>query len=187
MPDMQTALANVLDSWNQSQSQPKAEPVNTTFRRATAHLTKFAPTNNVTRATFDYIKKYPGLTGGEITRALEPQGFKQGSTSSVMTQMLYQGLIRRDDDRKLYAVAAEYVPIKRSLNAKTALVKVKPVRAKAAKAAKPAKVKEVKEVKAPKPVAPAIQPPTDVGTMLSTMSITQARALYDELKKIFGG
>jgi hypothetical protein len=164
MPDMQTALTKVLNSWN----QPEPKPMNTTQHRATDHLTKFTPTNNVTRITFDYVKQHPGLTGGEVSRALEAQGYKQGSTSSVMTQMRYQGQLRRDDDRKLYTVVAEYTPLKRHMTAKTAK----------AKTPKPAKVK---------PVAPVIQPVADVGVMLSTMSITQARALYDELKKIFGG
>lgn len=180
MPDMQTALTKVLNSWN----QPEPKPMNTTQHRATDHLTKFTPTNNVTRVTFDYVKQHPGLTGGEVSRALEAQGYKQGSTSSVMTQMLYQGQLRRDDDRKLYTVVAEYTPIKRHMTAKTAKVKVKPAwpaKPKAEKTPKPAKVKPAK------PAAPVIQPAADVGVMLSTMSITQARALYDELKKIFGG
>lgn len=184
MPDMQTALTKVLNSWNQSETKPEIKPMNTTQYRATEHLKKFTPTNNVTRVTFEYVKQHPGLTGGEISRTLEAQGYKQGSTSSVLTQMLYHGHIRRDDDRKLYAVANEYTPIKRNMSAKNAKVKVKPAwpaKPKAAKTPKPAKVKPAK------PVAPVIQPATDVGVMLSTMSITQARALYDELKKIFGG
>ncbi len=168
MPDMQTALANVLNSWN----QPEIKPVNTTQPDKRTHLIKFVPTNNVTRTTFNYIKLNPGITGGEVSRALVAQGFKQGSTSSVMTQLLAHGQIRRDAERKLYALVDEYVPIKNSAKRK---------------AAKSAKVKAVKAVKAPKPAAPEIKPATDVGVMLSTMSITQARALYDELKKIFGG
>jgi len=168
MPDMQTALNKVLNSWN----QPEINPVNTTQPDKYAHLIKFVPTNNVTRTTFNYIKLNPGITGGEVSRALVAQGFKQGSTSSVMTQLLAHGQIRRDAERKLYALVDEYVPMKKSGKLK---------------AVKPAKVKAVKAVKAPKPAAPEIKPATDVGVMLSTMSITQARALYDELKKIFGG
>lgn len=193
MPDMQTALTKVLNSWNQPEPQPEIKPMNTTQYRATDHLTKFKPTNNVTRITFDYIKQHPGLTGGEVSRALVAQGYKQGSTSSVMTQMLYQGQLRRDDERKLYTSVDNYIPIKRHLNAKTAVVKVKslkPTKTKAPNPPKPAKVKPAK-VKPAKyafyPVATEIKPATDVGVMLSTMSITQARALYDELKKIFGG
>jgi len=173
MPDMQTALNKVLNSWNQP--QPEVKPVNTTQPNKYAHLIKFEPTTNVTRTTFNHIKQHPGITGGEVSRALVAQGFKQSSTSSVITQLLAHGQIRRDADRKLHAIVNEYVPMKKS------------ARVNAVKAPKPAKVKKVKEVKAPKPAALQIKPATDVGVMLSTMSITQARALYDELKKIFGG
>ena len=34
---------------------------------------------------------------------------------------------------------------------------------------------------------PKVKPLWDVDTVLDTMSIVQARALYDALKKIFGG
>jgi hypothetical protein len=145
----------------------------------------------VTRVTFDYIKQHPGLTGGEVSRALVAQGYKQGSTSSVMTQMLYQGQLRRDDERKLYTSVDNYIPIKRHLNAKTAVVKfksLKPTKAKAPNPPEPAKVKPAK-VKPAKyafyPVATEIKPATDVGVMLSTMS--KICKLYTEcLEEICG-
>jgi len=164
MPDMQTALTNVLNSWNQPQS--KAKPVNTLQSTKHAHLIKFAPTNNVTRATFDYIHANPGTTAVDATKALVAQGFNAGSISSILSQLVAHGQIKREADRKLFTVVKEYVPLKRH---------IKMPRAK--------KVSKTSKQDAPQAVAP-VPKQTD---LLATMNIKDARALYDELKQIFGG
>jgi len=162
MPDMQTALTNVLNSWN----QPEIKSVNTTQPTKHAHLLKFKPTNNVTRATFNYIHANPGTTAVDATKALVAQGFNAGSISSILSQLIAHGQIRRDADRKLFAAVEEYVPLKRH---------IKMPRAK--------KVSNAPKRDAPQAVAP-VPKQTD---LLATMNIKDARALYDELKKIFGG
>jgi hypothetical protein len=167
MPDMQTALNKVLNSWNQSESNQMQTPTSD----RTSHLLKFKPTNNVTRVTFDYIKAHPGTTSTETTKALVAEGFNYGSTSSIMTQLIAHGQVRRDAERKLFVAVGEYVPLKRHIK----MPKGKRI---------PAPLKEVKEAKAPKQVAPPAPKQTD---LLSTLNIKDARALYDELKKIFGG
>ena len=62
MPDMQTALSNALkttindwekDDMQTTQNRPKGERF-------------FGVTNNVTRATFDYVKNNPNETSPEI-------------------------------------------------------------------------------------------------------------------------
>jgi len=167
MPDMQTALNKVLNSWN----QPEIKPVNTTQPTKHAHLLKFKPTNNVTRVTFDYIKAHPGTTSAETTKALVAEGFNYGSTSSILSQLIAHGQVRRDAERKLFAAVKEYVPLKRHIKMpKGKRIVTAP--------------KKAKEVKAPKQVAPPAPKQTD---LLATMNIKDARALYDELKKIFGG
>jgi hypothetical protein len=161
---MQTALNKVLNSWN----QPEIKPMNTTQPTKHAHLAKFKPTNNVTRVTFDYIKAHPDTTSAETTKALVAQGFNYGSISSIITQLIAHGQVRRDAERKLFVAVGEYAPLKRHI--------------------KMPKSKRIpgapKEAKAPKQVAPPAPKQTD---LLSTMNIKDARALYDELKKIFGG
>jgi hypothetical protein len=167
MPDMQTALNKVLNSWNQSESNQMQTPTSD----RTSHLAKFKPTNNVTRATFDYIKANPDTTSAEATKALVAKGFNSGSISSIITQLVAHGQVRRDAERKLFVAVGEYVPLKRHIK----MPKGKRI---------PAPLKEVKEAKAPKQVAPPAPKQTD---LLSTLNIKDARALYDELKKIFGG
>ena len=89
--------------------------------------------NNVTRETFNYIKNNPGSTRKEIIIALEHLGFKEASTSSIMSQLcrtkqahITNGLYYVDVD--------EYVPIKnrytfaKQTKAKPVPVEVKPKR-----------------------------------------------------------
>ena len=55
-------------------------------------------------------------------------------------------------------------------------------RMQAARGTKPKKIKKVKRV-----VQPSVPTPKQSGNILDTMSVMQARELYDQLKKIFGG
>jgi hypothetical protein len=132
----------------------------------------FTTTNNVTRATFDYIVKHPGKNRKEILNALAEQGFKQGSTSSLIGQFTKQGYIV-DRDGCMFAQQTEYKPLKTR-------------RSKPAVVAAPTPKAQAKPEAKPEP-APQINAAWDAETLLNNLSIKQARALYDELRKIFGG
>jgi hypothetical protein len=183
MPDIKTAFEQALAKaqhatqlpadWDDEGGEAAIESITTKAKEATMPKQFFTTTNNVTRATFDYIVKHPGKTRKEILNALEAQGFKQGSTSSLIGQFTKQGhIVNRDGF--MFAQQAEYKPLKTSQR-KAAVVEA-PV--KAAPKAKP----EVKPE-----VAPQINAAWDAETLLNNLSIKQARALYDELRKIFGG
>lgn len=172
MPDLQTELSKVLDQW----SQPE------TTMTHSAPSSAFKPTNNVCRATFDCIKHNPGKTRQEIATMLEKSNYKKSSTTSLMGQMVKQGMVR-DTGGLLFTNVPEYVPIK-SHKAFAKQQSQKPQR----------KIvtlvnKRTGEVINPKPAqaAPQINSKWDADTMLNSLSIVQARALYDALRKIFGG
>jgi hypothetical protein len=105
--------------------------------------------------------------------------------SSLLGQMLKQGMLR-ENAHLLYATANEYTPIKSSKKLK-------------AMAAKPQEQQRKKVVLINKRTgevigaAPKVEPTPQINSawdaevMLNNLSIKQARALYDELRKIFGG
>jgi hypothetical protein len=135
-------------------------------------------TNNVTRVTFNYVRDNPGKTRVEAAKALEKQGYKPGSVSSLLGQMIRQGLIR-ESAQLLYVTASEYAPLKGSKVVK-------------ALAAKPQE-QQRKIVTITRKAAPEAEPTPqsngswNVTNQLNSMSIVQARLMYDALRKIFGG
>lgn len=124
-------------------------------------------TTNSTRLTFNYVRDNPGVTRAAAVAGLTKLGVKLSSSTSLITVMLARGNLRTVNDG-LFATQAEYVP----------LPKIK----------KPKKAKPAPVVEAPKPVEPVqINITWDADTVLNNLSIKQARALYDELRTIFGG
>ena len=168
MTDIKTALSQALNEWE----TPKTEGT---------HL--FKTTNNVTRSTFNTVRDNPGCTRKVILALLETKGFKLASTTSILSQMIKQRLIREEDDGTLHANFKDYVPLKG-----TSKPKVK------------AKVKVVKAVPTPKPkyspieAEPQPQPQArqerrimDIEEWLSEVPLMQARLVYMRLKFIFEG
>ena len=155
MPDIQSEMSKVLDEWN----KPETTMTNVT--------------NNVTRATFNKVAENPGSTRAEVVAMLSTEGYKDSSTTSLLTQMLARGNIRSLNG-KLFTNQNEYKPMER----------ITPIKHRAKKP-EPAAVVEI-------PVAPAkptvqINSAWDVTDQLNSMSIVQARLMYDALRKIFGG
>jgi hypothetical protein len=72
--------------------------------------------------------------------------------------MVRQGMVARDTNGRLRVTVKEYTPLSKALQQK----------------------------RAPSAGIAALQPQAKT-SLLDTLSVLQARALYDELKKIFGG
>jgi hypothetical protein len=162
MPSLQEEMSKVLTEWNQPEPQPTEEPT------MTQHV--FNITNNVTRATFDYAKAHPGLTATEISKALEPQGYKPASVQSLLASMVRNGLCRKEG-YKFFVTAEKYIPLKPT---RVLVVKKK---AKAVDVATPV----VSEWKGPKE-----KPTITVQSIVENMTMREARELYNELGKYFG-
>lgn len=183
-------LRAALSQWDKEEKQP-----------AVTHI-PFKVSNNLNRAAFNEIRDNPG-TRKQINDTLVARGYKLNSISAVVGQMLRQGVAQLDDQGVLHVTTPEYVPLKnyktlqnmkkkQQKAMKEVLVDVRrkkvvvvrrdetrPVSAGAGIAALPA---------APAAVyTPAAVPPDQfVMHALETMSVLQARAVYNELKKIFG-
>jgi hypothetical protein len=168
MPDIASALQKALNEWE----PPVATPAPTLAKAY------FTVTNNVTRVTFEYVRDNPGKNRVEVAKALEKQGYKPGSVSSLLGQMVKQGLLR-ESAHLLYAMTNEYAPLKGSKAVK-------------ALAAKPQE-QQRKIVTITRKAAPVAEPTPqsngswNVTNQLNSMSIVQARLMYDALRKIFGG
>ena len=163
MPDIKTALSTALSEWEQDDKQQENQMKQQPF---------FSVTNNVTRATFDYVKNNPASASGEVSRALALRGYKPSSIGSLLTQFIKKGLCTRDAQNRYSVAVPEYVPMKASKHVKQVIQKAKATRGEGIAALS---------------AQPTQRLVWDVETVLNTMSIVQARAMYDALKKIFGG
>ena len=166
MPDIASALRQALDSWE----PPTTNPAPT--------KPYFTVTNNVTRTTFDYVRDNPGKTRVEVANALRQQGFNSKSVSSLLGQMLNQGMLR-ENARLLYTTNNEYTPIKAAKKRKAMVAKPPAPQRKVVTIVNT----RTGEVLNPKPV----EKEWNVTDQLNSMSIVQARLMYDALRKIFGG
>lgn len=184
MPDIKTALAKALNEWTADDTAHNPAP--------TPAKPYFTVTNNVCRVTFEYVRDNRNKTRVEVAKELAAKGYKTGSVSSLLGQMIKQGLIS-EVSGFLQANSDTYTPIKSSkaLKAMQAKAQAKPER-------KHVTIVNTRtgEVLNPKPSAgiaalptkaPQINSAWDADTLLNHLSIKQARALYDELRKIFGG
>jgi predicted transcriptional regulator len=138
------------------------------------------------RAVWLYIKDNPGSTIVDVGRAT---GVSQGNLSSLTTQLFNKGALTRvkpdDGGPYKYTVAdPNYKPLtkqqalQRAIAAKNA--SIKKAKAKAKPKAKP------KAEATPTQLPPTAKFSATIPELLDTLSVVQARALYDELKKIFG-
>lgn len=223
MPDIQTAmkqaLSKTLVEWDDDEApaSPSVQPVSTslpTTNTMTNTMTntetqphRFRIKNNVSRATFNYIKNNPGSTRKEIIKALEYDGYAEASTSSLISQLRKTFQIHLTND-VYYADVPEYVPIKSKKYAKkskqTTNVEVKPKR-KYTKQIKQTTTGIGALLKAKLDAAPAYVPdetppivPERKGfvslvrnrtpeSIVDNMTVYQARELYLHLKEMFGG
>jgi hypothetical protein len=167
MPDIKTALTGILSEWELDNQQQEKQ---------VKHIPHFKVTNNVTRATFDYVKNNPRQSCKTICKALEKQGYKPSSIGSLLTQFVKNGLCMRDANGNYTTIVNEYSPVKANKRLKVNQVIQK---------AKATRGQGIAALSAQPKYIPVTE--WNVQAVLNDMSIVQARAMYDELKKIFGG
>lgn len=179
MPDLQSELSKVINEW----SEPE---VNTQTETPARHA--FPETTGSSRATSDYIRLNPGKTRLEIVTELVRQGYNRSTIYSLLVVMKRQGLITEIGDR-LTANYTEYTPVKtHAAWRKIEAAKSKSERRAAKKAAKSAaygaheNYNPFAAVDEPRVVAP---PEFDAEAFANSLTLKQARAVYEELKKVF--
>lgn len=199
------ALTATITKWaeddkplNQTNTQPKEKQMHThtQFAKQPDGKVRFVETIGVAKAVFDFVRKNPGLPRKDARIALLAQGYKKGSVDSLLSQNVRAGIFKQDANGQLYPVYTEYRPVPNLPAMTKTTSKPKKVVAKPARTITliphPATVKA--QPKAEAGIA-ALKVDTGVSfgkvfnpqELLDTLSVIQARALYDELKKIFGG
>jgi hypothetical protein len=121
----------------------------------------------VSETFFNIIRDNPGSTRSQLITLARKAGIKDASSSSLVVQFLKRGLIRAQKNASVsayFAVGNKYIS--------GYIPKSKPV---------------AKVTPKPAPVPDNAKLTTSVPQFLDTLSIVQARELYDALKKIFGG
>jgi hypothetical protein len=209
MPDMQTALSNALkttiNDWEKDDMQ--------TTKTNTQGKKFFGVTNNVTRATFEYVKNNPNETSPEICAGMEKLGYKPSSVGSLLAQFAKQGLAERDDRGRYITIVPEYRPLKakkktltlvskpeetkpkrkyekRAVTGIGALLREKlentPMPSQAAFDAAAYAMGTPARVEIPKRMISLarVKTPEDI---LKDMTVYQAHDLYRHLKEMFGG
>ena len=161
------------------------------FEKANDGRLRFVPTVGVAKAVFDYVQKNSGCARTQAIDALIAQGYKKSSVASLITQNIRAQNFRVDGYGRVHCDLKEYTPAP-SGNKRKTLPPVAAVKQSKAPKAKPKAVKATKP-KAGEGIA-ALKVDTgmlgvsvfDPKEFLNTLSIMQARALYDELKQVFG-
>ena len=177
MPDLKTEMSKVLNAWEQDETDTLARPM---VAGPSGKLV-FGVTNNVSREPFNVVKNNPAQTHLTVTEALGKRGFKKTSVASLLTQFVKQGQMARDHNNQYITLVPEYTPLKSTKKFRSEGKRVN-------------KIVNIKSKPKSEGIAalkvdttPKVKPSWDVDTVLDTMSIVQARTLYDALKKIFGG
>jgi hypothetical protein len=191
---MQASLGEQLRAaLNQWDREEKKEQEPASYQKTSP----FQITNNLNREAFARIQRAPG-TRKQITQDLVAQGFKLGSVSAVLGHMLRQGVAQVDDEGLMHVTVPEYVPLKSSQTLRN-MEKKKAAQGRKKVVVVPKKAGEKRPVSssvggiaalspAPAPtLVPAATPAEQfVFKLLESLTVLQARAVYDELKKIFG-
>jgi hypothetical protein len=127
--------------------------------------------NGVSRAVFECIKENVGSSFDWVVSYLVDCGYKKTSVSSLISQMVAQGMVAKVDG-DLFARVAEYRPLRST---------------KKKKPARKAKAEPVPVLVAEKllSVTPAKVQMTAV-SLLETLSVLEAHELYLELRSMFG-
>lgn len=176
MPDLKSEMSKVLEAWEQDDQQTQQEkPVPKNI---------FQPTNNVSRETFNYIRDNPNKNSGEIRAELAERGFNPGSVGSLLTQYVKQGFAKKDSNGRYATIVPEYTPLKSTKHFRSeGKRKNKIVQIKSKTKSQGIAALQVDTT----PQTPFSVTPWSTDGIISKLSVIQARALYDDLKKIFGG
>jgi hypothetical protein len=179
MADLKTALTTALEkttlqAWEDDDQRIQQEKQMQTKKP----IHNFSVTNNVSRETFNYVRDNPTGTVMDARDALVAQGYKKTSVTSLITQMLRQGMIVKNSQGLLYTNLKEYTPLKS--NKKTA----KQVARKPYTKRQPSDA-GIAALQAD--IAEILKPAWTTSDVLDKLTVIQARALYDELMRIFTG
>ena len=215
MPDLQTALTNAItkqvlsttiNEWDEEeqqtmQAQPQA-PIMQTQTQINGN-SKLTLTGNLSKDIFVYIRDNPGCLRADIRKVFIEAGFKEASIGSLVSQMVRNKMVSINEVGNLEAKRVYYKPLvsgakRKEMNKKLGIARDKPT----SKPAKPKaqgiaalapeptpsvdKGQEALDRVLAKPVREA-RAVYDALCLLRDLDVGDARYMYTELNKLFGG
>ena len=175
MPDLQSELNKVITTWEEPEA-PAVPPQ------------RFQPTTNTSRATFEFVRDNPGIRRSVAVNRLIAMGHKKSSVSSLLVQFIKQDQIRQTGEA-LFTWRSTYTPLKASSTLKRAAKVTSKKEDYAARTAKRletlAKKRTVQDMKVEALAALPVST-FDPAAYIDNLTLRQAKAVYDELKRIFG-
>ena len=177
------ALRAALDSFD-DEGDNKEVTVIKTIKEDPMQTTK---PRNISKETFDYIIANPGCTPSQVANALQKVGYLHKTVTALIYQMVRQDMLRKDVNKKVYALLPAYVPIK-------TIQRTKPERRKKVNVERVGGMLEDAGLAslatrtrtqhaAPQQAAPQ---KLTAKYILDNVSLSEAKALYDEMHAIFG-
>lgn len=125
----------------------------------------------VSETFFNIIRDNPGSTRAALVALALKAGIKESSSSSLVVQFVRRGIVKAQKNGSVSTYTAVGNSYTKGYIPKDKPKKTKPV---------------AKATPKPTPVSDNAKLTTSVPQLLDTLSIVQARELYDALKKIFG-
>ena len=214
MPDLQTALTTAIKSqvlsttineWEeeekqtmQAATQPQTQPVQTQIQ--INGNSKLTLTGNLSKDIFVYIRDNPGCLRADVRKVFIEAGFKEASIGSLVSQMVRNKMVSINEVGNLEAKRVYYKPLisgtkRKEMSRKLGIARDKPAskpkaQGIAALAPEPTqdtdKGREALDKVLAKPVREA-RAVYDALCILRDLNVGEARHLYTELQKLFGG
>jgi hypothetical protein len=125
MPDLQTALTTAIkhqvltttiNEWEEEeqqtmQAQPQASIMQTQTQINGNTKTTATFTGNLSKDIFSYIKDNPGCLGTDVRKVFIEAGYKESSIGSLVSQMIRNKMVSRNEVGNLEAIRVYYKPI----------------------------------------------------------------------------
>ena len=184
-------LQATMDDWSEDEPvNAKPTAVITTPTKDIKDTMTYTPkTVSFSEGTFNYVKAHPYTTKAEAVEALAKEGYNIASTVSLISHMIRQRLVSSDANGKLTAIVKAYTPLKATPKITGRKPTVQPSRTEH----KQVRITVNDEDVAPRSggipmlVKPAPTREAKTESLLNSLSVMEARALYLELKSMFGG
>lgn len=202
MPDIKTAMANILNDWAADDTPfvpkviPPTQPEPATMNTPTAPTLHNASTS-VSEQTFNFVRDNPYISIHAAIKALTDMGLNENSTGSLIYQMIRCGMLSRDKDDRLTALQKKYTPVQTKRNATKLRKNSRTLRTPRTPRTEPV-VLDLRQDKAegiaalsapvaqPTPATVTATPLMTAEQVLKTLSVKEAHALYRELQTMFG-
>lgn len=215
MPDLQTALTNAItkqvlsttiNEWEEEEQQTMQAATQAPIMQTQTQIngnSKLTLTGNLSKDIFVYIRDNPGCLRADIRKVFIESGFKEASIGSLVSQMVRNKMVSINEVGNLEAKRVYYKPLvsgakRKEMNKKLGVARPKP----ASKPAKPKaqgiaalapeptqsadKGQEALDRVLAKPVREA-RAVYDALCLLRDLDVGDARYMYTELHKLFGG